>query len=106
MSIKVIVQVDGAADWLAHSAAARFRLDRDTTSAFAAPAEVVTTVLVSGTDRYETWDANGSSTSWYRFRIEDDADGALSGWSMPWQVLEERPIATLAGVKQRLGTGA
>ena len=106
MSIKVTVQVDGAADWLVASADARFRLDRDTTAAFAAATEVVTTVLVSGTERYEVWDASGTTTSWYRFRIEGATDNALSGWSTPFQVIEDQQIATLASVKLALGSGA
>lgn len=106
MAIKVVVHVENAADWLVANAAARFRLDRDTTAAFAAPTEVVTTVLVSGTDRYEAWDAGGVTTSWYRFRIEDANDVAISAWSTPWQVLASQPIATLASVKLRLGSGA
>jgi hypothetical protein len=106
VAIKVIVNVDNAADWIAYAATARFRLDRAATADFAASTEVTTTVLVSGTDRYEAWDAGGSSTSWYRFRIEDDADVGLSDWSTPWQVLERQDIATLASVKQMLGTGA
>ena len=106
MAIKVIVQVDGAADWITANANARFRLDRDTTAAFAAATEVITTVLVSGTERYETWDASGTTTSWYRFRIEDASDVALSGWSTPFQVTEDQQIATLASVKLALGTGA
>ena len=106
MAIKVIVNVTGAADWIKADAAASFRLDRDTTAAFAAPTEVVTTALTTGVERYETWDASGTSTSWYRFRIEDDADAALSGWSTPFQVLTDQPIATLASVKLRLGSNA
>jgi len=106
LAIKVITQVDGAADWIVADASARFRLDRDTTSAFAAPTEVVTTVLVSGSERYETWDGDGTTTSWYRFRIEDDADAALSGWSDPFQVYATQDIANLATVKLRLGSNA
>lgn len=106
MAIKVIVHISGAADWIAANAAARFRLDRDSTAAFSAPTEVATTALVSGTDRYETWDSGGTTTSWYRFRIEDDGDVGLSAWSTPFQVLERQDIATLASVKLILGTGA
>ena len=104
MAIKVLVFVEGSADWITYNANARFRLDRDTTAAFASSTEVVTTVLTSGTERYEVFDTSGTSTSWYRWRIEDAADVALSAWSVGWQVLESRPIATLADVKQRLGT--
>jgi hypothetical protein len=104
VAIKVIVNVASAADWIVAEATARFRLDRDSSVAFSAPSEVTTTALVAGTDRYEVWDAGGASTSWYRFRIENDADSGISDWSTPWQVTSDQPIATLAGVKQRLGT--
>ena len=106
MSIKVVVHIGNATDWLTADATASYRLDRDTTAAFAAPTEVTTATLTTGVDRYEVWDASGVSTSWYRFRIEDDSDSPLSPWSTPFQVLAVEPIATLAGVKQRLGTGA
>lgn len=106
MAIRVVVNVNNAGDWLAANAAARFRLDRDSSAAFDAPTEVSTTVLVSGTERYEIWDENGATASWYRFRIEDDVDSGISGWSTPWQVLASQPIATLASVKQVLGSGA
>jgi hypothetical protein len=106
MAIKVVLQVDGSADWIAADATASFRLDRDTTSAFAAPTEVATTSLSTGVERYETWDASGAATSWYRFRIEDDSDVALSGWSDPFQVLATQDIANLATVKLRLGSNA
>lgn len=106
MAIQVVLNIDGSADWLAGNANARFRLDRSSSAAFSSSTEVVTTVLVSGTDRYEVWDTAGSPTTWYRFRIEDNADGALSDWSVPFQVLAEQPIATLASVKIALGSGA
>lgn len=106
MAIKVVVHVNNAADWLTVDANASFRLDRDTSAAFASPTEVTTTALTTGVERYEAWDTAGLSTSWYRFRIEDDGDVALSDWSFPFQVLEQQPIATLASVKQRLGSGA
>lgn len=106
MSIKVVVHIDNAGDWLDVDANASYRLDRDTTAAFAAPTEVTTATLTTGVERYEVWDSSGTSDSWYRFRIEDDANNALSAYSTPFQVLSPQPIATLASVKQRLGTGA
>ena len=45
MAIKVLVFVEGSADWITYNANARFRLDRDTTAAFASSPEVVTTLL-------------------------------------------------------------
>lgn len=106
MAIKVIVHIDNAADWLTVDAAAMFRLDRDTTAAFSSPAEVATTSLTTGTERYEVWDSAGTTSTWYRFRIEDDGDVALSGWSVPFKVVSSQPIATLASVKLRLGSSA
>ena len=108
MAIKVVLHTDGSADWIASNANARFRLDRSASggAAFTTSTEVVTTALTSGTDRYEVWDTAGSPTTWYRFRIEDAADGALSDWSTPFQVTARQPIATLASVKLALGSGA
>lgn len=108
MAQRVVVQVENAADWLSGNSNARFRLDRSASggAAFTTSTEVTTTVLVSGTDRYEVYDANGTGTSWYRFRIEDNADVALSDWTTPFQVTARQPIATLASVKVALGPGA
>jgi hypothetical protein len=96
-----------ASDWIATEANASYRLDSDDNAAFSSPTEVTTASLTTGVERYEVWDATGTSDStWYRFRIEDNADSALSDWSVPFQVHEEQPIATLASVKLRLGSGA
>ena len=109
MAIQTTLHVENAGDLLAtaaYGAGAVARLHRDTTAAFAAPTSVSTTALVSGTDRYEVWDADGSATSWYRFRIENSGGTELSDWSVPWQVLTQQPIATLASCKMYLGAGA
>lgn len=107
MAIRIVINVDGAADVLAGAGAgAKVHPQRDTSVTFDAPADLATIPLVSGTDRYEAWDASGSSTSWYRSRLEKSDGTAWSDWSTPWQVTAELAIATLAGVKQRLGTTA
>jgi hypothetical protein len=106
VAIKVIVTVTGAADILSNDATAVIRLDRDTTSAFLAPTEVTTTAILTGVERYEIWDVGATTTSWFRFQIESGAGVALSGLSIPWQVITPQPIATLASVKLRLGSGA
>jgi len=96
-----------ASDWIALDAAASFRLDSDDSAAFASPTEVGTTSLTTGVERYEVWDSSGTvDSTWYRFRIEDDSDDALSDWTTPFQVHAPQPIATLASVKLRLGSGA
>jgi hypothetical protein len=107
MAVKVIVNVEGAADWLAYNSNASFRLDRSTSggATFTTSSEVVTQALTTGVERYEKFDNAGTSGSWYRFRIEDNADAELSdGWSTPFQVLDDQPIATLASVKSQIGS--
>ena len=104
MAIRVVVQIDNSGDWLTANANARFRLDRDTTAAFSSSTEVVTTVLTSGTERYEVWDASGTTSSWYRFRIENSGGTELSDWSAPFQVITPQEITTLASVKQQVAT--
>lgn len=109
MAQQVILHVASAGDLLvtaAYGAGAIARLHRDTSAAFAAPTSVTTVALVSGTDRYEVWDADGASTSWYRWRVENAGGTELSDWTTPFQVTARRPIATLASVKLALGTGA
>jgi hypothetical protein len=109
MAQQIVLHVQNAGDLLAtaaYGAGAVARLHRDTTAAFAAPTSVTTVALVSGTDRYEVWDADGTASSWYRFRVENSGGTEVSDWSVPFQVLTQQPIATLAGVKLRLGAGA
>jgi hypothetical protein len=106
MAQRVTAFVDNAGDILADNAGAVIRLERDTLVTFPAPGVVSTTALVSGTDRYEIYDASGTSTSWYRFRIQTALGVALTDYSTPFQVIARTPIATLGSVKLRLGSGA
>ncbi len=107
VTVRISLTGQPSSDWIALDATASFRLDSDSSAAFSSPSEVTTTALTTAIERYEEWDSSGTvDSTWYRFRIEDNADAALSDWTVPFQVLPTEAIATLSSVKLRLGSGA
>jgi len=95
-----------SSDWLTIDANASYRLDSAATFG-GSYSEVTTAALTTGTERYEVTDSSGTvGSTWYRFRIEDAADTALSDWTVPFQVLAKEPIVTLSSMKLALGAGA
>jgi len=69
-------------------------------------ANEATAALVSGTRVYTLYDADGTSTTWYRVRYEDAGGTTTSDWSAPFQVGDEQAglICSLYDVEQRTGT--
>jgi hypothetical protein len=64
-----------------------------------------TAALVSGTQTYTLYDADGASTTWYRTRYENAGGTVTSDWSAVFQVGGETAgyLCSLYDVKQRLG---
>lgn len=63
-----------------------------------------TAALVSGTKAYTVYDADGTSTTWYRTRYENSGGTVTSDWSPVFQVGGEEAgyLCSLEDVKQRL----
>ena len=63
-----------------------------------------TAALVSGTKAYTVYDADGTSTTWYRTRYENAGGTITSDWSPVFQVGGEEAgyLCSLEDVKQRL----
>lgn len=87
-----------------YGAGAIIRLQSATTEA-GAYANESTASLVTGTNAYTLYDADGTSTTWYRSRYENAGGTSVSDWSTAFQVGGEEGglICSLYDVKQRLG---
>lgn len=93
-----------AADLLVgYGAGAVIKVQRDTTSAFAAPTTVTSIALVTATEAYSYWDVNGTVSSWYRTRYENSGGTVTSDWSTAFQPDASRLYANPANVKARAG---
>lgn len=68
-------------------------------------ANEATTALVSGTKAYTLYDADGTSSTWYRTRYENAGGTVTSDWSAVFQVGGEAAgyLCSLEDVKQKLG---
>lgn len=80
------------------SAGAKVYLERDTSSAFAAPTVVSSQALVSGTEQYEFSDTAGTSTSWYRVRVGNSGGTSYTDYSPGVQALQVLAYATVDDV--------
>lgn len=71
-------------------------------------ANETTAALVAATTAYTAYDADGTSTTWYRTRYENSGGTITSDWSDPFQVGGEEAgyLCSLVDVKQRLGIDA
>lgn len=65
----------------AFGAGAKLYLERDTTSAFAAPTVVTSTTIVSGTEQIEFTDTSGTTSSWYRVRVGNSGGTTYGDYS-------------------------
>lgn len=86
-----------------YGAGALIRLERDTTSAFAAAVEFATTAVVVGTTQYEIWDAIGTSTSWYRWRVSRSDGTTPSAYVAGFQAGQLAGYATVQALRETLG---
>jgi hypothetical protein len=68
-------------------------------------ANETTAALVSGTKAYTLFDADGTSSTWYRTRYENSGGTVTSDWSSVFQVGGEEAgyLCSIYDVKQRLG---
>lgn len=106
----VVVNVDSPADILAgYGAGAVIRVERDTTSAFAAPTEITTIPVVATTRQYEYWDANGTSAHYYRTRFSKAVPtqaSHYSDYSTVFRAGQLQAYATLDDLKETMNFGA
>lgn len=89
------------ADAYGSSAFVRLQSSSDGTSY----SNLTTANLVAGSAIYTLYDANGTSTTWYKTRYENGAGTLYSDWSDAFQVGAETGglLASLYDAKQRLG---
>jgi hypothetical protein len=59
---------------------------------------VANTVIVSGTENYEFWDANGTDSTWYRTRVGNTGGTSFSDFSGSFQV-RAAPVLTVAQLR-------
>jgi hypothetical protein len=86
MSQRLFLNIDAVDREIADRApGARIELQRDTTSAFGAPTNLTPVTLVAGDSQYAYFDEPGTTSSWYRFRLTDNAGAKASAWSDPFQ---------------------
>ena len=104
MANVIRVSVENADELLnagAYDALAIVRLQSSATEAGAYTNEATAT-LVSGTKIYTLYDANGTTTTWYRTRYENQAGTNVSEWSAVFRT-GATGICDLLDVRQRLG---
>lgn len=100
MAVKVVIPLDGPdaiLDAAAYGAGSDLELQRDTTPAFSAPAAVADIAIVTGTYLYEHWDAGGTTSSWYRWRLTNTGDTETGEWSDPFQGWDPAVAARKSG---------
>jgi hypothetical protein len=103
MPEQIIVNVDDPDDLLVgYGAAAKVRLERATTSAFADATEVATATIVSGQSQYEFWDSGGSASSWYRSRYSATGGAPFSEYSDGFQPGAPSTYASLDDLREML----
>lgn len=93
--IVVNLLVDAADLLTAFGAGAKVYLERDTSSAFAAPTVLSSTAIVAGTQQLEFVDTSGTSSSWYRVRVGNTGGTAYTEYSNSLQAGSLRAYATL-----------
>jgi hypothetical protein len=76
-------------------AGAKVYLERDTSSAFAAPTALSSTAITSGTEQIAFSDTSGTSASWYRVRVGDAAGALFTAYSAGVQASEMLTYAPL-----------
>lgn len=106
---KLVINVEDPADLLTgYGAGALIRVERDTSSAFTGATEITTIAIVTGTARYEYWDATGTSSHYYRVRYSKASPAVAtdySSYSDTFQVTtsDVQEWATAARMKLRMG---
>lgn len=79
---QIVINVDGPDDLLSgYGAGALIRVERDTVAAMSGASEITTIAIVTGTVRYEYWDATGASTHYYRTRYSKASPSVSTDYS-------------------------
>lgn len=99
-----VEEVDELLNASMYDAGAIIRLQSSATEAGVYGNEA-TAPLVTGVTAYTLYDADGTSTTWYRTRYENAGGTITSDWSAVFQVGGEEAgyLCSLVDVKQRLG---
>lgn len=101
MSQRLRLNVDAVDDEIRdRGVGARIEIQRDTTEAFAAPTSLGPVTLVAGQTQYEFFDATGSTTNWYRFRLTTSSGTVPSDWSAAFRGGADEAYATLDSLKE------
>ncbi len=83
-------------------AGARIEIQRDTTSAFAAPTSLTNVTLIATQTQYEIYDSAGTAGNWYRTRLATSTGTQPSDWVV-FQAGALTAYATLDDVREYLG---
>lgn len=104
MSQRLRLNVDAVNDEIRdRTPGARIEVQRDTTSAFAAPTGIGTVTLVQDQSQYEFFDSTGTNAHWYRFRLTNNAGLLPSDWSAVFRGSAPQAYATLDALREELG---
>lgn len=99
MAVKVIITLPSPDDVLTgYGAGAKLRIQSSASEAgtFADLASP-TIAVVAATYQYESWDAAGDGTTWYRWRPENTGGTETGDWSPAFQGLEAAAVARASG---------
>ena len=97
MAVKVVLGLDAPDDALTgYGAGAILRVQSSATET-GTFANLTTVAVVAATYQYETWDAAGDKTTWYRWRIENAAATETGDWSAAFQGWDPAVAARNAG---------
>lgn len=104
MAIKITVNLAEPADDLleGYGAGAKIHIQRDTVAAFTAPVDLPLVSIVSGTEQYEVWDTAGTTTSWYRWRVENTTATVVGEWSAAFQPYALTTYATITDLAETM----
>ncbi len=107
MALKITINLtETAADLITgYGANAKLYLDSVATQN-GSYSNVSSTVLVSGTEQYEFWDTDGTSSTWYKSRVGNSGGTEYSDYSSPFQATSLLAYATLAELRRVLALGS
>jgi hypothetical protein len=103
VGLRVHLNVDAVDDWIRDlGSGAKIRLERDTTTLFPAPTLVASPPLVASQSAYEVYDATGTTSNYYRFRLQKLDDTQPTAWSEAFQGGAVNAYATLDSLREYL----
>lgn len=100
MAVKIVIGLDdpdGILAATAYGAASVLQLQSATDEVFTTPVDVTEIAITAATYQYTHWDAAGTRSTWYRWRVENSADTELGEWSAAFQGWDPALAARLSG---------